>query len=517
MSSQPAYTTNASMKRITKQVNKSNSEEKKPAQINLKSLWTSRSGKAQSVVKDQKECNQDLKKNDQVLENNDQDLLTTNGYSHVKSNFVKTNFVKNDFVKIDPVKNDPVKNDSVKNVLTNFAFRNSFFGGRKATPSNAPVKRKPATSTQSAMVTEEQRQTTEQPENPRPTTNEPTEADTSKYPNAGRWIEFYQSHMRKYDEMSDGYDKSTRDLATSSDKLQFAKDKIQFLTQELGNALAKLEEDQMKIAVKAIEGSRTLVDDPTYQKQFGNLSQISTSFALSPATTWVNDRFPTHLKFLDVPLKYKAQALIAQWLVSNIFDKYLHPALPVEFSKWLKKLDRDSVGRTGEEIASMRVETLKLALNPAFLHNSGSSEMLKSVDGYREHRDEIAERFAVDFNDYIGKSNGSLHSDDARILLLVDSALAILSTINLERRCLQVQYYQPAVLYKPDMMNVVDNDDEVEDFMPDMQIKLSLNVALVSIGADLYETGIFLPRVIVDRIHRANKGYSEQEDSVFFD
>ncbi|KAK9480853.1 hypothetical protein V1514DRAFT_324641 [Lipomyces japonicus] len=220
---------------------------------------------------------------------------------------------------------------------------------------------------------------------------------------------------------------------------------------------------ESSLAHQSIDRNRTLQDDSVYVAAFENINGSLKSIAYKYRENWVSlpEWISSVKNVKTIPLR---RALLAKWIAEDIFDVYLHPALDIETSVTLKKIDKSFGQRNPREVAIWRQNTVKNLIPEEVTGQQGSYGTLEALPAFARHRAAVLESFANRFSrfwdpkllDPLTKRISSFPED---LILVVDEILKLLASMSLETRNIIVKYYNPGEVFNPEYMSVDDETD----------------------------------------------------------
>ncbi|KAK7202713.1 hypothetical protein BZA70DRAFT_284776 [Myxozyma melibiosi] len=233
------------------------------------------------------------------------------------------------------------------------------------------------------------------------------------------------------------------------------------LRDDLNTEKEKVNELSIKLAQRNIKMSSCILDDAQYMQLFQSMdaSVESISSRLKRAGAWnvskLADGLPASLRPQDI-----GRGIIAAWIAS-VFSTYMHPAIDLETSKWLKSEVERKIKQTSspEDVVKWRCMTVEALLPSELLANQESRGALESTVGYQQHREALLHDFARSMDEYVVPSF-DLNLDV--IDQLIDQILRLLSTICRETRNLRVVYYRPRTLFYVSSMRMKLPVDDVD-------------------------------------------------------
>lgn len=216
-------------------------------------------------------------------------------------------------------------------------------------------------------------------------------------------------------------------------------------------------EDQVKslqnsLAHQRISQSRTSLDDTEYSTRFSRLDGLVAQLSFSIRKSWKS--VPSWLAASinkDAIMTGKQEmtaagrAIISQWLVEEVFDKYFHPDVDMLLSAQLKVVQK-SIRRFApppqthedEEYLISKIVTWRLTTL------EGLQEVLRSPEA-AENRAQLTEmlkhQLMTSLQNHL--DNPPMSDLDGGVHMIIELAVAMASHLPLESRDVQIEYFLP--------------------------------------------------------------------------
>lgn len=244
------------------------------------------------------------------------------------------------------------------------------------------------------------------------------------------------------------------------------------LETSLQSEQTKVDDLRIKLAQKNIQMSNCLLDDTQYAQRFKSLDESVESLAarLKRGNIWnladVSVSLSVALRPQDI-----GRGVIAAW-ISGVFNTYMHPALDVRTSAWLKsEVEAKIKTPSAKDLVQWRCMTVDALLPDELKANQDSRGMLESTDGYRQHKDKLVADFCATISKFV---NSFFDPQIDAISQMIDQILQLMSTINRETRDIQVRYYRQRTPYANATMRMRIPGEDVEIDVLDSETRRKL-------------------------------------------
>lgn len=225
-------------------------------------------------------------------------------------------------------------------------------------------------------------------------------------------------------------------------------------------------EDQVKslqnsLAHQRISQSRTSLDDSEYSTRFSRLDGLIAQLSFSIRKSWKS--VPPWLAVSinkDAILTGKQEmtaagrAIISQWLVEEVFDKYFHPDIDMVLSSQLKDMQKN-IRRFAPPPQSHEDEEFLISkvVNWRLTTLEGLQEILRSPDA-PDNRAQLTEllkhQLMTTLQNHL--DNPPMSDLDGGVHMIIELAVAMASHLPLESRDVQIEYFPPGTPLNPDSM-----------------------------------------------------------------
>ncbi|GAB7351671.1 hypothetical protein MBLNU459_g2268t1 [Dothideomycetes sp. NU459] len=216
-------------------------------------------------------------------------------------------------------------------------------------------------------------------------------------------------------------------------------------------------EDQVKslqnsLAHQRISQSRTSLDDSEYSTRFNRLDGLIAQLSFSIRKSWTS--VPS---WLAVAINKDAialgrqemtaagRAIISQWLVDDVFDKYFHPDIDAVLSEQLKTMQKNirrfappPQSHEDEEYLTSKVVTWRLTTL------EGLQELLRSpaaADNRAQLTDLLKHRLMTALQSHL--DNPPMSDLDGGVHMIIELAVAMISHLPQESRDVHIEYFHP--------------------------------------------------------------------------
>ncbi|KAK9458085.1 hypothetical protein V1511DRAFT_491712 [Dipodascopsis uninucleata] len=229
---------------------------------------------------------------------------------------------------------------------------------------------------------------------------------------------------------------------------------------------AKREALESDLARKNIESGRNILDDTQYKTKFENLDRSLRSVAFKERSNW--DRYPDWIASKDLSKGPMRRAVLARWLVEEVFLKYMHPGLDLTTSKVLKKVERNVGHSFPEDVSLWRRNAIKSTLPPDAIDRQGTLGSLESKKEFNDHRKAALASlehlcYKVYKKQLVDTQQKKVKDLPAYYIDIIDQALSLIAAMNLEVRCIILHYYLPGSNMDPQFMYEETEDEDEDD------------------------------------------------------
>ncbi|PGH00176.1 hypothetical protein AJ79_08281 [Helicocarpus griseus UAMH5409] len=208
---------------------------------------------------------------------------------------------------------------------------------------------------------------------------------------------------------------------------------------------------QNTVAHQRMSTSRTVLDDSEYATRFSRLDGAINNLAFNIRKDWKS--IPVWLQSVinedatvvgTKEMTAVGRACLTRWLVDEVFDRYFHPGLEPNLSRYLKTIERNV--RRGAKVGSEEDRDNHLAKISAWRRTTleGLGEMLQSR-GAEENKAQITktltEKLTASLEIHLktppppGLENG--------VSMIVELAIGISANIPFESREIAIEYFLP--------------------------------------------------------------------------
>lgn len=232
---------------------------------------------------------------------------------------------------------------------------------------------------------------------------------------------------------------------------------------QIDNLTGQVEQLQNAVANQRITASRTALDDNEYSTRFNRLNGAINNLSFNIRKDWKDLPqwiapyvSPDALKTGTKEMTAIGRAVIARWLVEELFEKCFHPGLEPHLSAHLKEIELSIRGNaytmnSQEEFAALTTKVVTWRMTTL----DGLQKRLNSPST-EENRQALTSKATSDLTAWLHKhlSDPPPAGVDGSTSMIVELAVGICANIPLESRDVALTYPLPGDLVRPEVMEV---------------------------------------------------------------